>query len=294
MISLPGLIIGQVHRGNNYTIDFETEYQIESLFIDTISNPDNIWQIGRPSKALFNSAYSVPNAIITDSADYYPTNDTSVFVISNTADLGLSFPSYAVLNGYYKVQSDSLNDFGLIEFSPDNSNTWINLIEDTIYGEFLDWYLKPTLTGNSNGWKEFWVSLSEIGTVFNINYGDTIKYRFTFISDEKLDSLEGLMFDDIKFVDVGLGIKESGYNLIFTKVYPNPASNSLIIEFDNPENKSYQLTIYDSLGRPILLIDDLSESQIVLDIQDYDPGLYYYILLNEENRMGSWGKFLVE
>ena len=42
------------------------------------------------------------------------------------------------------------------------------------------------------------------------------------------------------------------------------------------------------------MVDDVLESQIELDVQLYQPGLYYYKLLNEEDRLGSWGKFLVE
>ncbi len=46
--------------------------------IDT-SQQGNIWQIGRPQKILFNLAFSIPNAIVTDTLNTYPINDTSSF-----------------------------------------------------------------------------------------------------------------------------------------------------------------------------------------------------------------------
>ncbi len=102
------------------------------------------------------------------------------------------------------------------------------------------------------------------------------------------------MFDNLSVLDEYEGIEESGYQKINSIVYPNPAKSSLIIEFDNPEYKSYQLTIYDNLGRQVLTMEDLIEIQVELNVEMYQPGIYYYKLLNEEERTGSWGKFLVE
>ena len=61
-----------------YFIDFDSpNSQNNHIIIDTISNPDNIWQIGVPSKTIFDSAYSLTHAIVTDTLNAYPVNDTS-------------------------------------------------------------------------------------------------------------------------------------------------------------------------------------------------------------------------
>ena len=57
------------------TIKFESAY--EYLNIDTSNQ--NIWQIGRPSKIFFDSAYSKEKAIVTDSINFYPVNNCSYF-----------------------------------------------------------------------------------------------------------------------------------------------------------------------------------------------------------------------
>ncbi|HEY0030587.1 MAG TPA: hypothetical protein VGC65_07505, partial [Bacteroidia bacterium] len=65
---------------NYYTINFDgaplSTWGYE-LYIDTISNPGNVWQIGPPQKNTFTGAVSSPNVIVTDTLNYYPVNDTS-------------------------------------------------------------------------------------------------------------------------------------------------------------------------------------------------------------------------
>src|SRR5690348_2572222 len=60
------------------TIGFEGG--IHNLRIDT-SQANNLWQVGKPSKIVFNSAYSIPSAIVTDTINPYPPNNISSFTI---------------------------------------------------------------------------------------------------------------------------------------------------------------------------------------------------------------------
>ena len=65
-------------------------------------------------------------------------------------DLYGDFYGMKMLTGNYLVKSDSLKDYGKIEFSPDNGSTWIDIINDTAYSSSISWYsAKPILTGNS-------------------------------------------------------------------------------------------------------------------------------------------------
>ncbi|MBN2668164.1 MAG: hypothetical protein JXR60_02945 [Bacteroidales bacterium] len=109
---------------DNYTIDFDNQYFLDRLVIDTVYNPNNIWQIGSPQKNTFVSVYSIPKVIVTDTINSYPNNDTSQFVIKYVSDElgGVQWPHTVILAGQYQVNSDTLYDFGMIEFSPDNGN----------------------------------------------------------------------------------------------------------------------------------------------------------------------------
>ncbi|MBN1186802.1 MAG: hypothetical protein JXB49_31275 [Bacteroidales bacterium] len=169
-------IFSQYDLDGNFDLNFDDNYVLNHLTIDTISNPNNIWQVAAPQKGEFIHAFSVPNVIITDSVNSYPVNDTSSFIITNVA-LGEGFDNQhtVILEGQYFVDSDSLQDYGKIEFSPDNGATWVDLFHDTV--PVSEWYWlfdKPVLTGKSNGWKSFGLNLAPLGAVFDINHGDTV------------------------------------------------------------------------------------------------------------------------
>lgn len=277
-----------------YNINFEDTSQFFRLKIDTISNPNNIWQIGEPQKTIFTSAYSIPNAIVTDTVNSYPVNDTSIFVIKHVSDLPTGFQraNIVILGGKYQINSDTINDFGILEFSPDNGSTWVNLLTDTIYQNQLCyewWSAKPVLTGNSSGWTAFYVWVAGFGPVFNIQSGDTVQYRFSFVSDSIQTNKDGLIFDNLHFEDWSEGINEA-QNQFDTKMYPNPTSGIIEIQFLNEKNETFEFTLFDSNGRIILTKRATNKSSIELDLSNYNSGIYVYKLLNQRNRTMSFGK----
>jgi hypothetical protein len=279
-----------------FQINFEDNVSLHQLFIDTNENPNNIWQIGPPQKSIFDSSYSMPNVIVTDTINYYPVNDTSSFTIKTIADLGYIWPHAAAVGAAYKVNSDSLNDYGLIEFSPDNGNTWIDLLNDTIYDSYFYWmnpWGKPTLTGNSNGWKVFAVDVAYLGPLFNIQQGDTVQFKFTFISDSIADTLDGLMFDSFSYLDFVSSVEEHE-NLWFTsKAFPNPTNGKLKIDFAPSFGSALTLTVYDNTGKELFFMDKIKESTIDLSVEEFPSGAYSYLLEYPNERKRSWGRFIV-
>lgn len=199
---------GQWDLEGNYDLTFDNENYLNHRTIDSISNPNNIWIIGSPNKNSFVNAYSSPNVIVTDTSKSYPINDTSKFIIRNTAmGYGFEWPHTVWLSGMYYVDTDTLSDFGGIEFSPNNGLTWLDILNDTlIINSNYSWPWarngdRPVLSGNSNGWKSFWVHLAELGHSYNVEFGDTVLYRFSFLSDSFNSNKDGLMFDDLHFED---------------------------------------------------------------------------------------------
>jgi len=243
------------------------------LEIDTFSNPNNIWQMGAPQKGVINNAYSNPNVIITDTINSYPPNDTSIFIFKHIDEGGYSTPHSAELAGYYYVNSDSLNDFGTIEISLNHGTSWINLVTDTIYSSYYQWITpKPTLTGNSNGWKNFFVSLAGLGNVFNVNQGDTILLKFTFISDSIADTLDGLAFDNFEFCDGVEGIEEiSKEDLI--SIYPNP-TNGLLYIGREIKSSNASIQIYNSTGKLLYVENSFNAEFIDTEKLNLIDGIY--------------------
>lgn len=269
------------------------------LWVDTTDNPDNIWHIAPPKKAVLNTANSLPNVIITDSLQHYPIHDTSSFTILHLADCGFAYQRQVNLGFAYWTHTDSLNDQGYIELSADQGSTWVDLLNDTITGNGTNYFpphpnLRPALTGKSGRWKYTDVSLSFLGPILGIGYHDSVLIRFTFISDGIQDTLDGLMFDDIDISEGCEGSIASRYASIESLAYPNPAQDRLLIQWENRNMTPFQLEIVDRLGRYMLKEHEIRAPEYRLSLDSYPAGLYHYLLLNHETKEGSSGSFVVK
>lgn len=286
---------------SQHAISFEDDSDVgySDFFIDTISNPDNIWQIGPPQKTFFNEAASMPNVIVTDTLNSYPINDTSSFIIKHQAFQGFTGWG-ASLEFNVSVQTDSLNDYGKIEFSPDNGESWVLISDDTLTyfspssGEMENWpfygFSVPALTGKSS-WTNFTIYLGGVEEIFDIAYyDDTVQFRFTFISDGVGESLDGLMYDDIIIWDPLLSdIDELSTSAI--ELYPNPVNSTLFIREVPTQDFPITVNLYNQLGQK--LSDQHFEQQggeLELDCSSIPRGLYFYQILNEENDLLKAGK----
>lgn len=261
------LLNGQNFSGN-YTMNFETSALNSHLYIPQTLN--NKWEIGVPQKTVFTNAFSPTKVIVTDKINPYPTNDTSIFIIKNAADNGFTYNHTAMLSGKYFVNSDTLTDFGKIEFSPNNGTTWINLLNPGTYSTSIMWSGKPTLTGNSNGWKSFGVFVNQLGPLFNIQYGDTVLYRFSFISDGIQTNKDGLMYDDFEFLDYVESVNEyRNENTI--QITPNPANEVVLIKSKNTNSK-IKISLFDIQGNCIYINEDFHGQ---LNVKSFPDGLYF-------------------
>ena len=267
------------------------------IYRDTISNPNCIWQIGNPSKNVFDSAFSYPNAIVTDTVNSYPINDTSSFIIAQRPLNGWKYPfPYCGVRGFYKVNSDSLTDYGMLEISIDNGSNWIDVLTDTQY-HFFDSTAafntkKPVFTGNSDGWQEFIVNFSSLADSFSIKYSDTILLRFTFISDSIQTNKDGLMFDNIWLDDWYLSVKDQQKNSLPLKAFPNPAKHSIFLREEATLTYSRKkLVVRDVMGREMMR-GDYSTETIRLDVSALPPGIYAYQVVYDDGKYQSLGNFI--
>jgi len=275
-----------------YYMTFDDTLNLNHLIIDTLSNPSNIWQIGTPSKPGFGSAYTPPHVIATDTINPYPIGNHSSFLIWNIADGGFAFDYIVKLAGWYQVNSDSLHDYGLIEFSPDNGTTWVDLINDTSIQSHIVWETdKPVLTGKSQSWQYFAVNLQDLGIYFNIQEGDTVLYRFTFISDSLFDNLPGLMYDQLWFEDWVESIFDGTVNSSGCLAYPNPASENVILECQNHFGNGINVVIKNFYGQDVFT-ERFESKMIKIPLQNLSPGIYFYQIIDENGSSVCDGKFV--
>lgn len=291
------LFIGNFAKSqDDYYINFDFGFTIENVFIDTISNSSNSWEIGTPQKDILSNAYSEPNVIITEISNSYPVNDTSSFYIKHIARGDYENGQFAYLEGKYFVNSDTLTDYGKIEFSPDNGTAWYDILSEENTVQFWNGLNNiPVLSGNSNDWKLFRFDTGYFcySNQINVGWGDTIVYKFTFISDSIDTNKDGLMFDDFRLIDFIESVNEIGMNKIESSCFPNPVQKNITIRFDNPLYEKFDVFIYDVKGS-ILKTITTNTDLIDLSCEKFEKGLYYYKLVNKKDNLFSFGSFVKE
>ena len=230
------------------------------LTIDTQNYHHNIWQIGKPQKTFFNSAYSLPYAIVTDTVSPYPVNDTSVFYLK--LPVTNIYPKYE-LHFLYQLDIDT-NAIAKIERSIDTGHTWTNILDSFLTD--IDWLIKPRLDTCTVGWKEAkligdWTSDP-----------DTIIFRFTFISDSVFANRDGWIIDSVFLRDFwweGIMPKLQKPSLI--SIYPNPSRGNLYIHPNEITADAY-LIIYDLNGKEVYRQEQM-QGAVYINLQ-LSPGVY--------------------
>jgi len=259
------------------TINFENNPCNEGSYYIDYPGTNNIWQVCTPHKTVFDSAFSSPHAILTDSTGPYPVNNTSSFIIKfKVLDLGWAEPA---LGGRYKFDSDSLKDYGRIDISFDQGATWLDALNSNA---ILYWYTpKPVFTGRIHQWREFGAMLSAPSDQ------DTIYYRYTFISDSIQTNQEGWMLDDLQLIAHLEGIQDL-QSQCDINIYPNPSTSKITIEIPGMTNES-NLVIINIEGQQ-LIKRQISQPKTTIDISSLPSDVYFVRLTND--KIVEVGKFV--
>ena len=287
-------------KAQNFNINFELP---DSLV--TIDTPltGNVWQTGVPGKIYFDSAYSVPNAIVTDTLNYYPDSNLSSFTIKvfdpawgfggGWSSIGFAF--------WHKYDFDSLQDGGYVEVLWDSGTTWSNIVNEPNIQSSAPWFgafyygnfgTHPVIsngneayTGNSAGWQYGRFGWCGPGGSSNV----PIYLRFVFSSDSIHSNREGWMIDNIEFFyTVCEGIKEQQAANAIT-IYPNPAHDYFTISRSDVKDIA-QIQIYDAIGK--LVFENNSFTGESISAKQFIPGVY--LLKYSDNKRYCVKKFVME
>lgn len=275
----------------DYLIPFETS--VSDVQVGDSAN--TIWQLGQPSNILFDSAYSAPYAMVTDTLGFYPVNNYSYFDLFITDNNFPYFFEQVQLEFMHKFDTDSLKDGGYITISYDEGQTWINVIEDNTFNydntPANDWgfinYEEPNLysledtlfngekgfSGNSDGWVKTRLSWYRVPVKSVNDYweSDTLFIRFNFISDDIDNNKEGWMIDNIRMYQVDLGSKVKVIKPSIFSIHPQPANDYIIIQKES--NNKERLEISDLQGRLIKEVI-IFDSPQKIDISYLKQGTY--------------------
>ncbi len=298
---------GQYLNAQQYdSITFETPNT--AIVIDTAAQ--NIWQIAKPAKIIFDSAYSGEKAIITDSVHNYPSGNNSSFLYiirSPYTKTCLSSMSFR-----HKYDMDSMSK-GTIEASYDGGKSWL-IVSDTMVDNFegtyffwdYDYHLNGdstskhelNITGASNGWIlstfywQWWMPVKSDSIVIS---PDSLMIKFTFTSDSASNGREGWMIDDIVTYAAALwqcsGIDETSGNTQIT-VYPNPFTTETTIKTTNGLS-GCNIVLYNSYGQIARSFKNIKSQSVTLR-RDKLPAGIYFLRISKNSRLTGSRKIIIQ
>jgi len=277
------------------------EFESPCNLLKTDTSSLNIWQIGCPGKPFFDTAYTQPYALVTDTINPYPPSNHSYFdlIIKNNYDFNI------IIDFRHKFQTDTLIDGGYIEISYDKGQTWMNIIDsDTTAMEYNTenmYSMQDTLKGGINGFSgtsDGWI-YSRVQWVWMYMVKeippDTLIMRFHFISDSIQTNKEGWMIDNIiiSYAFMVGSFTEKNNDNISIKVVPNPFDNFTTIHFENFKNEMLSLFIFNQLGQIVQKIEDITDYEIQIEKGTLKSGVYV-VQLRNKHKIYDTAKMIVK
>jgi Secretion system C-terminal sorting domain len=250
----------------------------DAILVNIDTGSSNIWQIGRPQKTVFDSASTLPNAIVTDTLLQYPTNTTSRFTakIYNQWWWGIM-----ALQWKQKLDIDSTGDGAIIEFTTDHGTTWQNAFNNPFVYNFYGFEpgSQDTLTsgeyvlnGTDTTWRDVWLcfDMSWVST-----FPDTILFRFTFKSDSINTGKDGWMIDNMMAHITIIHTAKSTVQTDYINVYPNPSGNIVHIEAEKLEDFHIieHMELINSQGKVVQHWQNLP-TKFWFDVSNFADGNY--------------------
>ncbi len=257
---------------NYITFEYPDALYPIAVSIDTVNYPNNIWQIGKPHKTVFNSSLSLPNAIITDTINTYPPNDTSVFTLKLPGKILIAPSTFHFLYEFaffYQLNIDTTT-VATVEISVDNGMSWVNtLVSLPTYWLWASPI--PNFSSSTSEWKQAKLAAYG-GTMY-----DTVLFRFIFISDTTLSTKDGWMIDNISVWYWCEGAADNIKNENLLSLYPNPSKGNIHIHSNALQKQDAAVSVYNVLGQEVYKTENiLPDGNLHLHLPDGIYTLKYF------------------
>lgn len=235
---LASFIILAMHAqpaGGNLSFDGADFLHLDSIY------PAGCWQVGHPNKPVFTSAYSEPNALVTDTLSPHMDSTTCYAQFTMVAE----FPDVLGKSISFKYWSDmdSLLSFGWIEKQNSYTHAWNRL---PISDAYLIWFEEAgelltdsgaVFTGRTFGWHDARLHIECLGVLMEENmdrgggWSDTMRLRFAFRGATNTEGRDGWMIDNVDVTPIqctGGTVEQFRSALV---AFPDPADDQVTLRY---------------------------------------------------------------
>lgn len=246
----------------------------ETLSMDSIY-PSGCWQVGAPQKGVFTSAWSPPNALVTDTLLPHVDSTTcyaEFTLVAAWPDVGRS------LSFRQRLDLDQDFSYGTIEAFSGSLGAWHDLsqhpelvtsFEGLDYGPMSDSLL--SFTGVSNGWEL--VQLYFGCLKFYPYPPETLRLRFVFHAGANLAGRDGWMIDDVAVTAATCYGAVDEHGQPTAMISPNPAGDLVMLELTSAPLGPMTLELFRADGA-LLRRERLKGARHTLDLAALPDGPY--------------------
>lgn len=282
ILGIIGITIAVSVYSQTYTQYFDTPYNPTdeySIKINIDNSPSNIWQIGPPQKAIFNSAATPDKALVTDTINNYPNDNTSSFTFTIKP-----FFITGILAIQWKQKLDMDKDFdgGIIEYSVDGGSSWVNVFNNPYVYNFYGFDLnnKDTLSstgeysfsGTDNEWKDIWLCFHYSW----LSYNDSIIMKYTLKSDNINNNKEGWIIDNLQVHPTYVHTVNKPQQKEYIKIHPIPTNGIINIQIKDIDNFHIieKMELINNQGK-VVQEYGVSPTKFYIDISNHPGGIYF-------------------
>lgn len=250
-----------------------------SLIIKLDTSTENIWQIGPPQKDIFDTAATIPNVIVTDTFQYYPTDNISSF--SYGLPEGIFYWGILALQWKQKLDMTPEHDGGIIEFWNFQAVEWQNVFNNPYVYAFygFDPSNADTLlsgeyafSGTDTNWRDIWLCFDATW----LSYMDSLKFRYSFKSDTIPEDKEGWMMDNfMAHITIIHSVNEKEQEQ-YVDIWPNPSSARVNINLRKTDEFHIieKMELYNITGS-LMQTYEYIPTRFFIDVSNYPNGIYF-------------------